>query len=170
MRCAMSKSPEVCPKCGHRFHEGSPNPGSCPGCGELCVGAEAVVPPPLPTSRGLNDDQTPTERRRWRLCFWLCFLLTPAAVLLVVLSPNLLKNVVPGPPGQFQRLFAPFGVVGTFALGAIGSGFCLAKLHARPRTTAGLVVATIAIALGLTIVYAGIFFVGCLALMSKMKF
>jgi hypothetical protein len=67
-------------------------------------------------------------------------------------------------------LFAPFGVVGTFALGALGAGFCLAKLHARPRTTFGLIVATIAIALGLTVVYGGILFVGCLALMSKMKF
>ena len=122
VRSAMSKSPEVCPKCGHRFAEGSPDLSSCPSCGELCSSQRVTNPPPLPEAPALHDDQTPAERRRWRFCFWLCFLLTPAAVLLLALQPNVFKNVIPGSAGQFLRMMAPFGVVGTFAAGALGAG------------------------------------------------
>ena len=165
----MSKSPEVCPKCGHRFAEGSPDLSSCPSCGELCSSQRVTNPPPLPEAPALHDDQTPAERRRWRFCFWLCFLLTPAAVLLLALQPNVFKNVIPGSAGQFLRMMAPFGVVGTFAAGALGAGYCLAKLHAKPRTTAGLTGATVAFAVGLTVVYVGILFVGCLIIVERFK-
>ena len=165
----MSHSSEVCPKCGHRFPEGNPDPSGCPSCGELGSSQQVVEPPPLSGPSGLDEVQTAGERRRWRLCFWLCFLLTPAAVLLAVLLPNLFKNVVPGSGGQFRRLLAPFGVFGTFALGALGGGFCLAKLHAKPRTTAGLIAVTIALALGLTVVYVGILYVGCLIIVERFK-
>jgi hypothetical protein len=85
---------------------------------------------------------------------------------LVALQPNWFKNVVPGSAGQFLRMMAPFGVVGTFALGVLGAGFSLARLHAKPRTTAGVIGATIAFAVGLTIVYAAILFIGCLVIVS----
>jgi hypothetical protein len=117
-----------------------------------------------------SEAQPPAERRRWRLCFWLCFLLAPVGVLLVGLQPGLFGGAVPGPVGQFLRLVAPFGLFGTYALGSLGAGYCLAKLHAKPRTTAGLVGATIAFAIGLSIVHAAILFVGCLAIVSTLKF
>jgi hypothetical protein len=165
----MSKSPRACPKCGHRFPEGTPDPSWCPGCGELCSGLEVVEPAPLPPPPDFEAFQTPAERRRWRLCFWLCFLLTPPAVLVTVVLPNLFRSVAPGFAGQFLRLLAPAGVLGTFALGALGAGFCLAKLHAKPRTTAGLIGATVAFAVGLAVVYVGILFVGCLVLVERTK-
>lgn len=123
----------------------------------------------MPEAPGPDEVLTRGERRRWRLCFWLCFLLTPAAVLLLALQPNLFKNVIPGSAGQFLRMMAPFGVVGTFAAGALGAGYCLAKLHAKPRTTAGLIGATVAFAVGLTVVYVGILFVGCLIIVERFK-
>ena len=158
----MSHSPEVCPKCGHRFPEGSLIPNRCPGCGELCSNEQVLGPP-------LEEVQTRGERRRWRLCFWLCFLLTPAAVLLSVLLAGLFSNSASGSAGQFQRLLAPFGVFPILALGTLGAGYCLAKLHAKPRTTAGLVGVTVAFAVGLTVVYVGILFVGCLVIVKQFK-
>lgn len=165
----MSKSPELCPKCGHRFPEGSPNPSWCPGCGELCTSQQVSDPPPLSEQLGLDQHQTPAERRRWRLCFWLCFLLTPVAVLLVGLQATLFRGIGSGPAGQFLRMMVPFGVVGAFAAGALGAGYCLAKLHAKPRTTAGLIGATVAFAVGLAVVYLGILFVGCLVMVERFK-
>lgn len=118
---------------------------------------------------GLDEVQTRGERRRWRLCFWLCFLLTPAAVFLLALQPELFKNVISGSGRQFLQMMAPFGIVGTFAVGALGAGYCLAKLHAKPRPTAGLIGATVAFAVGLTVVYVGILFVGCLIAVERFK-
>lgn len=89
---------------------------------------------------------------------------------MVASQPNWFKNMIPGSAGQFLQMMAPFGVVGTFALGALGAGFSLARLHAKPRSTAGLIGTTIAFALGLTVIYGAILFVGCLALMSGLKF
>lgn len=166
----MSKSPEVCPKCGHQLPGGSPDPSWCPGCGELCSSPAVVEPPPLPEPPYFEDYQTPVERRRWRICFWLCFLLTPVAVPLFALFPNLFQNVISVPVRQYLQMMTPIGIFGTVALGALGAGYCLAKLHAKPRTTGGLIAATIAFAVGLTVVYAAILFVGCLAIMSQLKF
>ena len=165
----MSHSPEVCPKCGHRFPEGSSIPSRCPGCGDLCSNEQVLGPPPSAKPPPLEEVQTRGERRRWRLCFWLCFLLTPAAVLLAVLLVSLFSSAAPGSAGQFQRLLAPFGVFPILALGTLGAGYCLAKLHAKPRTTAGLVGVTVAFAVGLTVVYVGILFVGCLIAIKQFK-
>ena len=166
----MSKSPEVCPKCGRRFVEGSPNPSWCPDRGQLCSSPEVVEPPPLPEPPYFEEYQTPAERRRWRICFWLCFLLTPVAVLLLAVGPEFFKNVISASARQFLQMMTPFGVFGTVAVGALGAGYCLAKLHAKPRTTVGLIISTIAFAFGLTVVYVAILFVGCLAVMSGLKF
>jgi hypothetical protein len=165
----MSKSTELCPKCGQRFPEGITDPGRCPGCGELCSSQQVVDPQSWPEAPGPDEVQTRGERRRWRLCFWLCFLLTPAAVLLAALLMSLFRNAVPGSAGQFQRWLAPFGVFPILALGTLGAGFSLAKLHAKPRTTAGLVGVTVAFAVGLTVVYVGILFVGCLVIVKQFK-
>jgi len=165
----MSHSPEVCPKCGHRFPEGSPEHSRCPSCGQLCSSQQVGDPPPLPAQPGLDRNQTPAERRRWRLCFWLCFLLSPVAVLLVGMQTSLLRGIGSGPAAQFLRMMVPFGVLGTFAAGALGAGYCLAKLHAKPRTTGGLIGATVAFAVGLTVVYVGILFVGCLVIVERFK-
>lgn len=150
------------------------DPSRCANCGvdiraeianglDRCTGCGGNFPLPL------VNDEARRVRRHWRLCFWLCFLLTPAAVLLVALQPNWFKDAVPGSAGQFLRMMAPIGVVGTFAAGALGAGYCLAKLHAKPRTTAGLIGVTIAFAVGLTVVYVGILFVGCLILVERYK-
>ena len=163
---AMSKSPEVCPKCGHLLAEGSPDSSWCPGCGERCSSQRVASPPSMPGPPGQEEIQTPSERRRWRLCFWLCFLLTPAASLLLALLPNFFKGTVPGSLAHFLPQVAPFGVFGTVALGTLGAGFSLAKLHAKPRTTAGLIGVTITIAVGLAVVYVSILFVGCLILIK----
>jgi len=67
-------------------------------------------------------------------------------------------------------MVAPFGIIGTIALSALGAGYCLAKLYAKPRTTGGLVWATIAFAFALTVVYVAILFVGCLAMLPRSTF
>ena len=166
----MSKSPEACPKCGHRFPVESPEPSWCPGCGELCSSPELIEPPPLAEPPYFEEYQTPAERRSWRICFWLCFLLTPVAVLLLAVGPSFFKNVISVSARQFLQMMAPFGIFGTVAVGALGAGYCLAKLHAKPRTTGGLIGATIAFGFGLTVVYVAILFVGCLVIMSGLKF
>ena len=104
------------------------------------------------------------------MCFWLCFLLTPVAVLLLAVGPSFFKNVISASARQFLQMMTPFGIFGTVAVGALGAGYCLAKLHAKPRTIGGLIVATIAFGLGLTVVYVAVLFVGCLAIMSGLKF
>jgi hypothetical protein len=63
-------------------------------------------------------------------------------------------------------MMAPFGLVGVFALGTLTAGYCLAKLYAKTRTTGQLIGATIGLALGLSVVYAAILFVGCLAVIG----
>lgn len=124
----------------------------------------------MPGPPYFEEDQTPDERWRWRLCFWLCFLLTPVAVLLLAVGPEFFKNVIPASARQFLQMMTPFGIFSTVAVGALGAGYCLAKLHAKPRTTVGLIIATIAFGLGLTVVYAAVFFVGCLAVFSRSTF
>ena len=74
-----------CPNCGHAFPPGTRDPCRCPDCDALCSSTKSIhpvevdleegVPPPLPP--------TPEERRRYRIIFWIVFISTPLAVLLV---------------------------------------------------------------------------------------
>lgn len=155
-----------CPKCQRDIPNDESALAKCPQCGELWY---HPPPPPSPVLPDL-EDQTLAEHRRWRLCFWLCFLLTPVVVWLLALYPNWFKNVVPGSAAKFLQMMAPFGIVGAFGLGTFTASYCLAKLYAKPRTTVGLIVATIAFGLGLTVVYVAVLFVGCLAIFSRSTF
>lgn len=110
------------------------------------------------------------NRGRWRLCFWLCFLLTPAAILLIATQANWLGTIFSGSTSQTLATLAPFGAVGTFVIGTIGAAYCLAKFHANTRTRAALVGTIILYVLGLAAAYAGILFVGCLILFEHVEF
>lgn len=109
------------------------------------------------------------DRRRWRICCWLLFLLTPAATMLVGSGRNWLQGILPDVllraigPG----LFGLRGAVVVGVLGAMAAGFCLVRLHTQPRTTFGVIVRTIAFGIGILIVYMAIAFVGCLVVISK---
>lgn len=127
---------------------------------DLGAGKESASPSFDPDERA--------ERARWRIYFWLIFLLTPVATTLfgwggsrmLASLPSFLTRSLNGP------MIETLGVMLTPILGALGAGFCLTRLHAKPRTTLGLVVYTVAFGAGMLVVYAAIAFVGCLIAIS----
>lgn len=110
-------------------------------------------PPPLP----INGDSH--DRLRWRICFWLFFLLTPVATVTLLRNSDRLAQLLPVP--------VEFLAGGMAIAGALSASYCLTKLHVKPRTTGGVMAVTIVFTVGIFIVYAGIAFVGCVVALSK---
>lgn len=120
-------------------------------------------PPPLPSS----DERR--ERRHWRICFWLIFLLTPVATALFGMSGEWLRKTLPDPLVRAigSDAIQSLGTLATPFLGALAAGFCLTKLHARPKSTLGLLACTVGLGAAVLMIYLAIAFVGCIAAFSK---
>lgn len=161
----MNLSPDICPKCGHKFSPAAPEPSWCPGCGKLCSAYEqSDDPEPL----GPDElPETPKERARWRVWFWVLFLLGPALAILSVSMSRMLLNQWLGWLGPFARpALAPLFVL--FA-SAGGAGFCLAKLWRPRRPIGGQLAFAFAMGIVLMMVYAGIAFAGCVIASSTAR-
>lgn len=120
-------------------------------------------PPSLP---GPEDHR---ERLQWRICFWLIFLLTPVVTAVFGASGAWLRRTLPDPIVRAvgSEVIHSFGTMTTPFIGALAAGFCLTKLHARPKTTLGLFACTIALGVAVLIVYLAIAFAGCIVAFSK---
>jgi hypothetical protein len=86
------------------------------------------------------------EKSRYWVVFWLAFLGAPAMALLTL-------TVHVGP----ELLFLP-------VVGALIAGFAVAKILSKDTTT--FIVAGIFYSIGVAIVYVGVLFLGCVALMG----
>ena len=125
-----------CPNCRHQFAPEAPDPCPCPQCSALCSRREGMyfvevdlvpgVPPPMPP--------TPDERRRYQWIFWILFITTPLAVILLT---GLLRAIVGWmPPGLRYFLgwipesaLPPLTIL---AVGSLAAGVCLTRLRS-PR-------------------------------------
>lgn len=96
------------------------------------------------------------------------FVLAPVATMLFASGASWMPRVLPDVVLQVinMDLVQSLGMLAAPVLGALGAGFCLTRLHAKPRTTLGMVVCTVAFGAGLLVVYAAIAFVGCLIAIS----
>ncbi len=94
---------------------------------------------------------------------------TPVATALFGTSGAWLHKTLPDPLARAigSSSIQPFGTMATLFFGALAAGFCLTKLHARPKTTLGLVACTIALSAAVLIIYVAIAFVGCIAALAK---
>ncbi len=88
------------------------------------------------------------------------------------LQPGLGFDFLPAPIQQFLNSIAPVQsrTIGSLIIGALAAGLCLAKLYAKPKTGLGIITGTVLFAFGVLIAYVSIFFVGCLLVMSSLKF
>jgi len=155
-----------CPKCQHEISKTDSALANCPHCGEVWP-----ADPSTPFARSDIETQTSSERRRWRLCFWLIFLLTPAATMLLAAQPRWLFSWMPPVMQKLLHSAVPTSARWFLFLlaGAWGAGFCLAKLHTKARTPAALLLTSLGLGAALMAVYVAIAFAGCLLLMSAFK-
>ena len=162
----MSPTPARCPKCQHEIAITESALTNCPHCGEVWRDTASALLVPAD-----SEAQTRSERRRWRLCFWLIFLLTPAATLLLVEQPLWLFSWMPPVLQKVLHSFVPSSARWFIFLlaGAWGAGFCLTKLHTKARTPAALILTSLGFGAGLMAVYVAVAFAGCLLLMSVFK-
>ena len=126
------------------------------------LNADSGVPPDLP----LRED--PVNRRRWRVSFWLIFLLTPVAAILASIDTFGMASFPWTAITSFVQSIAPGPLRsgGVIVVGAFSAGYCLTKLHAKPKTTLGIGLVSIAFGAGLIAVYGAILFVGCFLVLS----
>lgn len=107
------------------------------------------------------DADDAADRRRWRLCFWLCFLLTPAVTMLTGAGIPVLIRLLPGNGNRLAQMFGVYAVLGMFALGTLGAAYCLLRLRNGELDWGDFVARLVVYSAALVFAYIGILFVGC---------
>ena len=160
----MEKHPIACARCGADVsRDKSAGLTYCSGCGR---GLDASVEPLDEVALDPNDADDIADRRRWRISFWLIFLLTPVAMLLTgfgsASAGDWLPAFIAGTKGAAaMRDFAALGVLGVLVLGALGSGYCLQRLKNTAQNTKEAIVQIVGFAIGILFLYLGIALIGC---------
>ena len=154
----------ICPNCQHEFKTVGQTNFVCYRCGHRWHSREGAA-------GGDDSTETPRDRRRWLIWFWILFLLGPFLAVLAVpmvfsatatrAFPSWLQTVV--------RETGPFSVLAPLIAAALGASFCLVRWRRRETSLAGRITATILFAFGLLILYAGIAFAGCVITMSAAR-
>lgn len=112
--------------------------------------------PPVP----LDADDL-ADLRRWRICFWLCFLLTPAATMLAGIGITVVIRMMPGVGSRAVQLLGGYAIFGVFAVGTLSTAYCLLRIKNEKLDRAEIVARVILYAVGMVFAYIGIFFAGC---------
>lgn len=143
----MTDSPTNCLKCGHQFPPGAPEPCWCPDCGKLCSAYDVPDEPPGPD----EIPETPQDKRRLRVWFWVMFLGGPLGAGLGALLAGKTAFWMPAA----LKPFAPTGAEPLLALfaGAGGAGFCLARMWYPRRALGAQLVLAFALGSALFLVY-----------------
>lgn len=148
-----------CPHCGadtSRDHAAGLT--YCSACGrDLAPVLYAPKEPQVP----LDADDL-ADLRRWRICFWLCFLLTPAATMLAGFGIPTLIRMMPGVGGRAVQLLGGYAVFGVFVVGTLSSAYCLLRIKNEKLDRAEVIARVILYAVGMVFAYIGILFAGCL--------
>lgn len=167
----MEKHPIPCARCGADVSRDI-NAGLtyCSGCGRGLEPSTEHLDEIAPPSMDADDL---ADRRRWRISFWLIFLLTPVAMLLTgfgsASAGDWLPAFIAGTKGAAaMRDFAALGVLGVLVLGALGSGYCLKRLKNTAQNTKEAIVQIVGFAIGILFLYVVIGFAGCLVTFSQM--
>ena len=165
----MEKHPITCARCGADVsRDTSAGLTYCSGCGRGLEPSTEHLDEIAPPSMDADDL---ADRRRWRISFWLIFLLTPVAMLLTgfgsASAGDWLPAFIAGTKGAAViRDFAVLGVLGVLGLGALGSGYYLQRLKMSAQTTTEAIAQTIGFAFVILFIYAVIGFAGCLVTVS----
>ncbi len=161
----MEKHPITCTRCGADVsRDMSAGLTYCSACGR---GLEPSREPLNEVAPEPMDADDLAERRRWRISFWLIFLLTPVAMLLTGIGSSTAGKWLPafiaGTKGAaVMRDFAVIGVLGVLVLGALGAGYCLKRLKNTAQNTEEAIAQTVGFAIGILFLYVVIAFSGCL--------
>ena len=161
----MEKHLITCARCGADVsRDTSAGLTYCSGCGRGLEPSTEHLDEIAPPSMDADDL---ADRRRWRISFWLIFLLTPVAMLLTgfgsASAGEWLPAFIAGTKGAAaMRDFAVFGVLGMLVLGALGSGYCLQRLKRTAQTNGEAIAQIVGFAIGILFLYVVIAFSGCL--------
>lgn len=133
----MKPVPHRCHECGaDMVRDLNAGLTYCSACGH-----DAFPDHALPA---LDQDDT-TDKRRWRVCFWLCLVLTPVAVLVfatgtaqvAIWQQRFGLGILPA------NALPSLGSIGILAFGLLGSGYCRMKFEKRYHDAADGFVQTI---------------------------
>ena len=88
---------------------------------------------PFPEETPHLDMEDVADKGRWRVCFWLCFLLTPVAVFFGAMGARLLAGWLPGFGGGNMAAIVTnsAATLVLLALGLLGTGYCRMKFEKR---------------------------------------
>jgi len=147
-RKLVTASPTQCLKCGHQFAPGAPEPSWCPDCGRLCSAYDVPDEPPGPD----EIPETPQDKRRLWVWFWVMFLGGPVAAGVAALLAGKIAFWMPGA----LKPVAPTGAEPLLALfaGAGGAGFCLARMWYPRRSLRAQIVLAFALGCAVFLAYA----------------
>ena len=121
----MEQTPSQCWHCGaDTTRDRAAGLTYCSGCGRGWV-PDSSVANGQPTTPLDADDAA--DRRRWMICFWLCFLLTPAATFLTWAGIPTLIRLLPGSSPVVVRMLGGYAVLGMFAVGTLSTSYCLLR-------------------------------------------